>query len=127
MTDTADREPRGYVLYDGECRLCIGMAQRYERTLARRGFQMVPLQTPWVAERLGLADGEIPNEMRVLLSDNAMLGGADAVVYLAGRIWWAWPLWLFGQIPGARWLLRAGYRWIAARRHCFGGACELKR
>ena len=62
--------------------------------------------------------------MELVKSDGRILGGADAVVELARRVWWGWPLWVFAQAPGSRPLLRAAYRWIAARRHCLGGTCE---
>jgi predicted DCC family thiol-disulfide oxidoreductase YuxK len=62
--------------------------------------------------------------MRLLLADGRVLGGADVVVYLARHIWWAWPLYLFAQVPGARRLLWGMYRWIAAHRHCTSGQCK---
>ena len=66
-------------------------------------------------------------EMRLLLADGRDLGGADAVVEIARHIWWAWPLWLVSRVPGARAILRAIYRVIAANRHCIGGACKIPR
>ena len=50
---------------------------------------------------------------------------ADAVVHLAGQLWWAWPLWLLGQLPPGRAFIQRIYRWIAAHRYCHGGRCEL--
>ncbi len=47
----------GWVLYDGECRLCTGLARRVRPALTRRGFVLQTLQTPWVAKRLGLEAG----------------------------------------------------------------------
>jgi len=65
--------------------------------------------------------------MRLSLADGRNLGGADAVVEIARRIWWAWPLWLFSRIPGARPFLQAVYRVIAANRHCRAGVCRIPR
>ncbi len=62
--------------------------------------------------------------MELVTSDGKILGGADAVIELAGQIWWGWPLWALAQIPGSRPLLRALYRGIAARRYCVGGGCQ---
>jgi hypothetical protein len=45
-------------------------------------------------------------------------------VILARHVWWLWPLWLVGQIPGAMIPLRAGYRFIARNRHCRNVECE---
>ena len=41
MTDL--EEIRGWVLYDGDCVLCIGLARRFTPLLRRRGFVMAPL------------------------------------------------------------------------------------
>ena len=44
---------------------------------------------------------------------------------IARRVWWAWPLFALGQVPGMMILFRAIYRFIAARRTCLGDACQL--
>lgn len=117
----------GWLFYDGECRLCCASARRVERILARRRVQLCTLQSPDAPQRLGLSDRALLREMRLLLADGRSLGGADAVVEIARRIWWAWPLWLFSRVPGVRPLLRAVYRVIAANRHCIGGVCNMPR
>ena len=115
----------GCLFYDGECRFCCASARRVERILARRRFQLRTLQSPDAPQRLGLSDQALLGEMRLLLAEGRNLGGADAVVEIARRIWWAWPLWLLSRVPGARPALHALYRVIAANRHCIGGACKL--
>lgn len=112
-----------YVCYDAHCPYCTALGLRLEKTLAARGFILLPLQTPWVMRRLGLHPNERPAEMKVFTRENAILGGADAVVYVAQRIWWACPLFAFARIPGAMRVLRAAYRWIAARRTCTAATC----
>jgi predicted DCC family thiol-disulfide oxidoreductase YuxK len=113
------------MFYDGECSLCVGMARRFTPILRARGFRLVAFQEPFAQKRLNLADDACPSEMRLLLTDGRMLGGADAIVQIARSIWWAWPLFLLAQLPGAISLLRALYRWIAARRYCPNGTCQL--
>jgi alginate O-acetyltransferase complex protein AlgI len=111
-------------LYDGDCALCTGLARRFEGVLARRGFQLAPLQTPWVRARLGLAAGEPLTEMKLLNAAGQVFGGAEAVVKLAGQIWWARPLDVLARLSGGRRLLTSAYRRIAAQRHCLSGACQ---
>ncbi len=120
-------EVAGWLFYDGECPMCYDSARRMERILARRQFQLCTLQSPDAPQRLGLSGRALLREMRLLLADGRNLGDADAVAEIARRIWWAWPLWLFSRMPGARPLLHAVYRVIAANRHCFGGACKIPR
>ena len=125
ITETDGNSPaRGWVLFDGSCRLCRGAAQRFAPLLRRHGFEPAALQSSWVRERLRLpADADVA-EMIVLAADGTTLGGADGVVEIARRIWWAWPLFAAAQIPGAGPVLRAAYRRLAANRHCFEGACR---
>jgi predicted DCC family thiol-disulfide oxidoreductase YuxK len=119
-----DEKPAcGWILYDGECRYCITAATRSAQLFARRGFHFVPLQTPWVQTRLGLAPGEPLQEMRVLTRDNQDLGGADAVIFLARQIWWSTPLALVARLPGIHGAVDRAYRWIAAHRGCTHLAC----
>ncbi len=113
----------GWVFYDGRCSMCAGTIGRLRRTLIRRGFLLAPLQRGWVQERLGLGSEELLDEMRVLTADGRMLGGAEAIVYLAGRIWWGRPLVGLSKIPGAGRLLDRLYRLIARRRYGLGGVC----
>ena len=115
---------RGWVFYDGDCRTCSMWAHRFERPLQRCGFGILPLQSDWARERLRLAAPELLKEMRVMLPDGKVEGGADAVVELSKSFWWGWPVWVFSRLPGAMGILRAGYRWIA-RRRCTAGSCKV--
>src|SRR5439155_16076509 len=81
---------RGWILYDGECRYCIAAAKRFARLFSRRGFHFLPLQTPWIQNRLGIVPGTTLEEMRVLTKEGEDLGGADAIIFLARQICWAW-------------------------------------
>ena len=122
----SSKPPSGWVLYDGDCGFCTTWARRFEKTLRRRGFDLEHLQTPWVRKRLGLPEDELLEEMKILSPADQVIGGADGVLYLARRIWWAWPLLPLGWLPGGRSLLRAGYRLIARNRHCLGGECKVE-
>jgi len=108
----------GFILYDGECRMCRNMKRRLEKTFTSRGFVFTPLQ-------LELQPGERPTEMRVRAADGRAFGGADAVLFLARYVWWGRPLRWFAKLPGAKKMLRRIYREIAARRSCDGEACLL--
>lgn len=120
MNTTQTTTPlRGEVFYDAECSLCTGWAYRFERTLAKRGFGLATLQSRIPAPARPLT------EMRLKLTDGRELGGADALVEITRRIWWAYPLWLIAKIPGGMPLFRAGYRVLAANRHCFNGGCLI--
>jgi predicted DCC family thiol-disulfide oxidoreductase YuxK len=120
----------GWVLYDGDCAFCRRIITGIGPLLARQGIVPEPLQSPWVRARLGLSEeADLPlllQEMRVLTREGQVYGGAEAVLYLAGLFWWAWPLVLLGRLPGGLFLLNQGYRFMARWRHCVSGRCSVK-
>ncbi|HKT68682.1 MAG TPA: DUF393 domain-containing protein [Terriglobales bacterium] len=118
ITDRKGRRAAGWVFYDGECDFCRSLARRFRSTLEKRGFGLAPLQDPRVATLLGLAPNLLLQEMRVLTAEGQVLGGAQAVTFLAAKIWWAWPVHAAAKFPGMRFLLRAAYKWVADHRHC---------
>ena len=112
----------GWLLYDGECGFCSGLANRWGGLAQRAGFSLAELQAEWVRERLARNDkaadkATTSNELLLLLPDDNVLGGADALVELCRHVWWGWPLWLLSRFPGVMRLLRWLYRRVAARRH----------
>ena len=115
--------PRADVFYDAGCSLCTRAARRFEHLLDRHAFRLVPLQAPGASALLGVREDHLLDEMRVRLRDGRVFGGADAMVEIARRIWWAWPVWAVSRVPGVLPPMRAVYRAIAARRTCTAGVC----
>jgi predicted DCC family thiol-disulfide oxidoreductase YuxK len=122
-TDITDNNV-GWIVFDGECAFCSTLLPRWRHTLESRGFQFVPLQTAWVHERLGLAPDNMVSEMKVLTRRGEILGGANAVIFLARKVWWAWlvffPVLLLADLWPIRIILRGAYRRFARHRYCFG-------
>jgi len=125
LSDRAPDWPRAWVLYDGDCPLCRKWVSRFERTLTLRGFDLAPLQSAWVIECLDLPEHELLSRMRVLTRNGRDYAGADALVYLAGHIWWALSFYLVAHLPLAMAFLRRAYDFAARCRHCHGGSCSL--
>lgn len=113
----------GWLLFDGECAPCTRVARWLSPLLSRRNFRIAALQEEWVGARLGLTGEALLSEMRVLTDAGRSIGGADAVVFLAGKFWWSWPLVAFAWIPGGTSVLRFAYRWIASHRGCGSTVC----
>ena len=142
ITEDSATELRGWILYDGDCQFCLDWVRRMKPVFVHRGFEFLPLQTPWVRAFFHVPEAELLSEMRVIANKVSNgnsgrtehnecvgqgFGGADAIVELAKHVWWAWPLVAIAQIPGTRRLLRAGYRAIAERRYCVDGRCPVPR
>ena len=124
FTDGKGRHARGWLFFDAECAFCSRVARWLAPILERRDLAIAPLQDRRVGPLLGLSKPELLREMRFLLSDGSQYGGADAAVVIAREIWWGHPLVWLAKIPGMMQWLRAGYRWIAARRRCSAVRCE---
>ncbi len=128
MTDAKGRKAsRGWVFFDRDCDICTSLARRFRPTFERRGFGLAALQDPRAAALLSLPLDQLLTEMRVVTSNGERYGGAEAIVYLARQIWWAWPLYIAAHIPGAPRILTAGYRWFAEHRQCGSGNCPVQR
>src|SRR5689334_1639482 len=83
---------KGWVLYDVDCPSCRRFARLTEDLLTRRGFDVAPLQSPFVRECLGELGPEPFKALRVITVNGESFSGADGLIFLAGCIWWAWPL-----------------------------------
>lgn len=124
---TENEEVRRWVFFDGECAICRGCVARYEPLLRNHQIGFAPQQMPWVREKLGLPVGKIFPEIKVLTETGQLLGGADAMVYLAQFVGWARPIRFLARFPGVMAVLRLAYRWVARGRYCFNGRCKIRR
>jgi predicted DCC family thiol-disulfide oxidoreductase YuxK len=126
FTDSKGRHAKGWLFFDADCKFCTRLARWVAPIIGKRGYAVAPLQDARVGPLLGLSPAELLLEMRLLLADGTQFGGADAAVALAREIWWGHPLVWFSKLPGAMNLLRAIYRWIAARRSCASATCSVQ-
>lgn len=118
--------PRGQIFYDASCGLCRSAYERYGPMTERRGFSWIPLQEPRARTVLNLEGDEMPGEIKLLTRTGRLLGGVEAILYVAKHVWWAWPLWLLGQFPIIRPTMDLWYRWIAKHRHELSTACGIE-
>jgi hypothetical protein len=56
------------------------------------------------------------DDIRVLTSRGQLQSGADAYLYVAKRIWWAWPFHAIFSLPSFNWVLWQRYRWFNRNR-----------
>jgi predicted DCC family thiol-disulfide oxidoreductase YuxK len=112
----------GLVLYDDSCGFCRRWIPFWGRALARRGFEIEPLQ----AGRLPLTDAELLQDLRLLLPDGRQVVGADVYRYVMRRIWWAYPLSLVAGLPPFRQLFDAAYLAFANNRFWISQTCGLR-
>jgi predicted DCC family thiol-disulfide oxidoreductase YuxK len=100
---------------------------RFKTFLSRRGFEVVPLQSNFARAQLNLSPDKLLDEIKLLTNTGQIFGGADALMQIARRVWWAWPIFALTKIPGVTSLFRAAYRRLAANRTCFGDKCLISK
>jgi predicted DCC family thiol-disulfide oxidoreductase YuxK len=122
---TGREGPIGWVLYDDSCGFCRRWVPSWAKTLRRRGFDIAPLQSEWVVERLNVPPGDLLFDLRLLLADGRQVRGADVYRHVMRRIWWAYPLYLLSVAPLLRLVFDWGYRTFADNRHRVSRACGL--
>jgi predicted DCC family thiol-disulfide oxidoreductase YuxK len=126
ITDSKGRQAsRGWICFDRDCNFCTSLARRFRRTLEKRGFSLAALQDSRVAALLALPPDRFLLDVQVVTAEGFIFGGSDAIVYLAGKIWWAYPLFVAAQVPEFSRMLKTGYRWVARHRQCVSGNTSI--
>jgi predicted DCC family thiol-disulfide oxidoreductase YuxK len=124
-SEVAGARLRGWVLYDDSCGVCRSWVPRWKKVLARRGFEIAPLQSAWVEDELHLPPEELLHDLRLLLVGGQSLQGADVYRHLMKHIWWTWPLYCLTLLPGAATIFDTAYRRFADNRHPISRSCGL--
>lgn len=117
---------RGTIYFDAGCGLCSAGARRWQRLVEQRGFTLTPLQSLEAERILGLAPGALPGEVKLQTHNGAVLGGVDALAYVARYVWWGFPFHLLATIPPIRDLLRLAYLPVARHRQSISRVCKLR-
>ena len=115
----------GHVLFDNSCGFCRRWIPFWGPVLLRRGFDIAPLQSKWVCNRLGVSGDELINDLLLLYSDGRVVRGADVYRHVMRRIWWAFPVYLFAIAPVGRQVFDWGYRIFARNRFRVSRACRV--
>jgi predicted DCC family thiol-disulfide oxidoreductase YuxK len=115
----------GWVLYDGGCGFCFRWVHFWEKVIKRRGFALKDLQTAWADGSLQISQQHLLDDIRVLTRAGQLKSGADAYLFVAQKIWWAWPLHAIFHLPGVNWVLWRGYRCFNRNRYRISHHCPL--
>jgi predicted DCC family thiol-disulfide oxidoreductase YuxK len=115
----------GWILYDGGCGFCFRWVHFWQKVVEMRGFAIKDLQSASAGGLLQVAADKLLDDIRVLTRDGRLESGADAYLYVARRIWWAWPLYAVFSLPGFNWILWRGYKWFNRNRYRISRHCPL--
>ncbi len=115
VAEKADRQ--GWLLYDHACSFCRRWVPLWRRVLRKRGYEIVPLQSPWVSQALRIPAKELLKNIRLLSNDGRQIEGADVYRFFMRRIWWMLPLYAASTLPGIRRFFDWCYETIADHRY----------
>jgi predicted DCC family thiol-disulfide oxidoreductase YuxK len=118
--------PQGTVLYDGQCGFCSRWVRDWSGVLKDGGFGIASLDDPWVATRINMPHSELLSDIRLLTSEGRLISGAHVYLYVARRIWWAWPFYAIFSLPGLNWIIHRAYRWFAQNRYHISRTCRIE-
>ena len=93
--------------------------------MARLGFALKDLQSAAAEGPLELSPENLLDDIRVLTRGGKLESGANAYLYVADRIWWAWPFSAIFRLQGFNWMLWRGYRWFNRNRYRISRHCPL--
>jgi predicted DCC family thiol-disulfide oxidoreductase YuxK len=116
---------QGWILYDGGCGFCFRWVHLWQKVVAPRGFAVKDLQSAYADGTLQISQEKLLDDIRVLTRSGKLESGADACLYVARQIWWAWPFYAIFSLPGFNRLLGWGYRWFNRNRYRISRYCPL--
>ncbi|MEM6106314.1 DUF393 domain-containing protein [Mycobacterium sp. 050272] len=115
----------GVLVFDGRCGVCtraVNALVRWDRTGMLR---VEPMQTPGMAERLGVTDDRMLESAWWVDSSGVVLAGAHAMnAALSAALGTSVPLWVY-RLPGVGAVQNGIYRWFSSHRYRFRGATPL--
>ena len=118
---------RGWILYDGECGFCFHWVHLWQSVVEARGFALKDLQSASYDGSLQVSPDKLLDDILVLTSSGNLETGADAYLFVARQIWWAWPFYALFRLPGFHWMLWRGYRWFNRNRYRISRHCPVPR
>lgn len=118
---------QGWILYDGACGFCFRWLHFWKTVVESRGFSIKDLQSAQRDGLLRISQENLLDDVRVLTIGGRVVSGADAYLYVARRIWWAWPFYALFSAPGFNSMLGYGYRWFNRNRYRISRHCPLPR
>ena len=115
----------GILVFDGQCGMCTRVVNRMARWNRKGRLRIEPLQSPGVAERVGVPDDRLPESAWWLDASGAVFAGAHAMNAAPSKaLGTPLPLGIYRR-PGIGALQNVVYRWVAAHRYRFRGVTPL--
>ena len=104
---------------------CYWWVHFWEKVVERRDFVLKELESAQADGSLRVSRQNLLDDILVLTPTVKLEAGANAYLFVARQIWWAWPFYSIFRLPGFNWLLWRGYRWFNRNRYRISRHCQL--
>lgn len=118
----AEHPEADIVIYDGECKFCLGQVRNLLKFDGRQRLAFMSLHDPEVTRRYpDLTHDQMMEQMYVVATDGRKYGGAAAIRYLSRRLPRLWVLAPLTHIPFTMPIQQWVYKQVAKRRYQIAG------
>jgi len=119
------RTKKPTVVYDGQCRFCMGQIAKMKKHDRALLFDYLPRQTEKLLERFPVLENEEFNTgLRLVTCENHVIAGADAVYEIYKQFKpYTYLIWVY-RLPLLNPLFKKIYQWIAQNRYRLKGKCD---
>lgn len=127
---TGDPLPACVLIYDGECRLCVGTTRKLEQSLPSQSgpVMFIPYQSEAAKQALGSRYRTGRPEMAYLVEPSGLVReGLDAFLPLLTRFPGGGMLVSSARVPFVRRVLARLYGWVARHRYRWFGSVPPPR
>ena len=113
------------VIYDGQCKFCLGQIAKMKKCDRRCVFDYLPRQTENLLEQFPVLENEeFDTGLRLVTTENRVMVGADAVYEIYRRFKpYKYLTWIY-KVPLLNGLFKKIYQWIAKNRYRLKGKCD---
>jgi predicted DCC family thiol-disulfide oxidoreductase YuxK len=115
----------GWILYDGGCGFCFRWVHFWKKVIEQHGFVLKDLQSAHADGSLRISQEDLLNDILIFTRAGKLESGANTYLFVASKIWWAWPFYATFRLPGFNWILWRGYRWFNRNRYRVSRHCAL--
>lgn len=132
MTPSTRNKENLFVVYDGECNLCLATTAKLRGLQSKANIHFISIQSIEQGKQSVKVPGieqvsytSLYEKIHVADEQGMLFAGADGIIRIMHTLKGFWPIAVIYHIPGMKLLGDRLYRFIAKRRYDWFGKTEL--